>query len=70
MDMRLGFNGLYALVVGQLKQDPQSGHPQGRVVRYLDSELSARKAGASGSESRIPDRHGQNIWGIAIGRKN
>jgi transposase len=24
--MRLGFNGLYALVVGQLKQDPQSGH--------------------------------------------
>jgi transposase len=25
-DMRLGFNGLYALVVGQLKQDPQSGH--------------------------------------------
>ena len=25
-DMRLGFNGLYALVVGQLQQDPQSGH--------------------------------------------
>lgn len=25
-DMRLGFNGLYALVDGQLKQDPQSGH--------------------------------------------
>ncbi len=25
-DMRLGFNGLYALVVVQLKQDPQSGH--------------------------------------------
>ncbi len=25
-DMRLGFNGLYALVVGQIKQDPQSGH--------------------------------------------
>jgi transposase len=25
-DMRLGFNGLYALVVGKLKQDPQSGH--------------------------------------------
>lgn len=25
-DMRLGFNGLYALVSGQLKQDPQSGH--------------------------------------------
>jgi transposase len=25
-DMRLGFDGLYALVVGQLKQDPQSGH--------------------------------------------
>jgi len=25
-DMRLGFNGLYAMVVGQLKQDPQSGH--------------------------------------------
>jgi transposase len=25
-DMRLGFNGLYALVVGTLQQDPQSGH--------------------------------------------
>ena len=25
-DIRLGFDGLYALVVGQLKQDPQSGH--------------------------------------------
>jgi transposase len=25
-DMRLGFNGLYALVVGQLREDPQSGH--------------------------------------------
>jgi transposase len=25
-DMRLGFNGLYALVVGQLQQNPQSGH--------------------------------------------
>ena len=25
-DMRLGFNGLYALAAGQLQQDPQSGH--------------------------------------------
>ena len=25
-DMRLGFDGLYALVIGQLQQDPQSGH--------------------------------------------
>jgi transposase len=25
-DMRLGFNGLYALAAGQLHQDPQSGH--------------------------------------------
>lgn len=25
-DMRLGFNGLYALAAGQLKEDPQSGH--------------------------------------------
>ena len=25
-DMRLSFNGLYALVVGLLKEDPQSGH--------------------------------------------
>src|ERR1035437_8551549 len=25
-DMRLGFNGLYALVVGQLQQNPRSGH--------------------------------------------
>jgi transposase len=25
-DMRLNFDGLYALVVGQLQQDPQTGH--------------------------------------------
>jgi transposase len=25
-DMRLGFNGLYALVAGKLQQNPQSGH--------------------------------------------
>jgi transposase len=25
-DMRLSFNGLYALVVGKLQQDPKSGH--------------------------------------------
>jgi transposase len=25
-DMRLGFNGLYALVVGRLQQNPRSGH--------------------------------------------
>ena len=25
-DMRLSFNGLYALVVGKLQQSPQSGH--------------------------------------------
>ncbi|MGC9293648.1 MAG: IS66 family insertion sequence element accessory protein TnpB [Acidobacteriaceae bacterium] len=25
-DMRLSFDGLYALVVGQLKENPQSGH--------------------------------------------
>ena len=25
-DMRLSFNGLYALVVGKLQQNPQSGH--------------------------------------------
>lgn len=25
-DMRLSFNGLYALVAGQLEEDPQSGH--------------------------------------------
>jgi transposase len=25
-DMRMGFDGLYGLVVGQLQQDPQSGH--------------------------------------------
>ena len=25
-DMRLGFNGLYALAAGKLQQDPQSGH--------------------------------------------
>jgi transposase len=25
-DMRLGFNGLYALVVGRLQQNLQSGH--------------------------------------------
>ena len=25
-DMRLGFDGLYALVVGQLQEDPRTGH--------------------------------------------
>jgi transposase len=25
-DMRLGFDGLYGLVIGQLQEDPQSGH--------------------------------------------
>jgi transposase len=25
-DMRLGFDGLYGLVIGQLQQDPQSSH--------------------------------------------
>jgi hypothetical protein len=42
----------------------------GRVVRYLDREPSARKADANDNESLIPDRHGQNVWGIAIGRRN
>lgn len=42
----------------------------GHVVRYLDSEPFAHKAGANDSESLIPDRHGQNVWGIALGRKN
>jgi hypothetical protein len=42
----------------------------GRVVRYLDSEPSARKVDAKDSESLFPDRHGQNVWGIALGRKN
>ena len=35
-----------------------------------NSEPSARKADANDSEFLIPDRHGQNVWGIAIGRKN
>lgn len=26
VDMRLGFNGLYALVVGRLQQNPRTGH--------------------------------------------
>jgi len=42
----------------------------GRAVRYLDSELSAQRAGANDSESQIPDRHGQSVWGIAVGRRN
>jgi hypothetical protein len=49
---------------------PHGQHPRGHVVRYLDSELSAHRAGANDSESLIPDRHGQNVWGISIGRKN
>jgi hypothetical protein len=42
----------------------------GRVVRYLDSEPSARKADANDSEPLIRHRHGQNVRGIALGRKN
>ncbi len=41
-----------------------------RVVRYLDSEPSARKADANDSGPLVPHRHGQNVWGIAMGRKN
>ena len=41
-----------------------------RVVRYLDSEPSARKADANDSGPLVPHRHGQNVWGIATGRRN
>lgn len=53
-DMRLGFDGLYALVVGQLQQDPRSGHLflfankrkdriwyRGAVVERVDSSHNA-----------------------------
>jgi hypothetical protein len=46
---------------------PHGQHPLGRVVRYRDSEPSARKADANDSKSRFHHRHGQNVWGIAIG---
>ena len=45
-------------------------HTHGHAVRYLDSKPSAHRAGANDSESLSPDRHGQNVWGIALGRKN
>jgi IS66 C-terminal element len=44
--------------------------PLDRVVRYLDTELFARRVDAKDSESLIPDRHGQNFWGIVMGRRN
>jgi hypothetical protein len=45
-------------------------HTHGHAVRYLDSKPSAHRAGANDSKSLFPVRHGQNVWGIALGRKN
>jgi transposase len=36
-DMRLGFNGLYALVVGKLQQNPQIGHA---VIAWLVCDIT------------------------------
>jgi len=44
--------------------------PPRRVVHYHDSEPSVRKADANDSESQVPNRHRQNVWGVAIGRRN
>jgi hypothetical protein len=45
-------------------------HTRWRVVRSLESEPCAHKADASDSKSLALDRYGQNVCGIAIGRKN
>jgi hypothetical protein len=45
-------------------------HTHCRVVRYLDSEPYVHKADASDSEPLVLVRHGQNVWGIATGRRN
>jgi hypothetical protein len=49
---------------------PHGRHTRYRVVRYLGIERYARRAGASDSKSLVPGRHGQNVWGIAVGRRN
>jgi hypothetical protein len=49
---------------------PRRRHTRWRVVRHLESEPCAHKAGASDSKSLVLDRYGQNVWGISIGRKN
>jgi hypothetical protein len=45
-------------------------HTHYRVVRYLERGPYAHKADASDSESLVPDRYGQNVCGIALGRSN
>ncbi len=49
---------------------PHGRHTRYSVVRYFESEPYAHKADASDSESLVLARHGQNVWGIATGRKN
>jgi len=49
---------------------PNGQHTRCRVVRNLDSGLYAHIADASDNESLVLARYGQNVCGIAIGRKN
>ena len=49
---------------------PHGRHTRRRAVRYLESAPYAQKADASDSKSLIHHRYGQNVCGIAIGRKN
>jgi hypothetical protein len=49
---------------------PHGRHTRRRAVRYLESAPYAQKADASDSKSLIHHRYGQNVCGIAIGRRN
>jgi hypothetical protein len=49
---------------------PHGRHTHCRVLRYLESAPYAQKADASDSKSLIHHRYGQNVCGIATGRKN
>ena len=49
---------------------PHERHAPCRAVRYLESAPYAQKADASDSKSLIHRRYGQNVCGIALGRKN
>jgi hypothetical protein len=66
----LGSNIHAGIIVTRPEPSSTRTTPPGPVVRYLDSELFARKADAKDSESLLPGRHGQNVWGIVMGRKN
>ena len=58
-------------LLSQCQSRHQHGrHTHWRAVRYLGIEPYIHRADASDSESLVLDRYGQNVCGIAVGRRN